>query len=89
LKTAIAPNQLPAAKKQLDDELKDDLQAADVIAKCSLADVLRDLDERAVEALAMIAQEAGRHSSTHTEHARLSSLELAIADLRTALRLAS
>ena len=82
MKTVIAPNPLSTAKKQLDDE-------PDVIAPRTLTDALQDLDERAVEALAMIAQQAGRHSSTHSEHARLCTLESAVADLRNALRLAN
>ncbi len=57
--------------------------------KRQLPDALKALDLQAEDALALIAKQAGRHSSIDPDHARLSSLELAIADLRTALRLAS
>jgi hypothetical protein len=53
-----------------------------------LDDILSALDAMAVEALAKIGLQPGRHSSVHPEHARLNSLELAIADLRTSLRVA-
>ena len=46
---------------------------------------LSKLDQAAVKILALISKQPGRHSSTHTEHARLNLLELAIADLRTSL----
>jgi hypothetical protein len=76
----LAPNPFPTAK-QIDEP--------DVIVPRTLTDVLQDLDERAAESLAMIAQQAGRHSSIHTEHAKLCTLESAVADMRVALRLAS
>ena len=57
--------------------------------RIKLDDVLEQLDAMAAETLSLIAKQAGRHNSTHSDHSRLSSLELAIADLRTALRLAS
>jgi hypothetical protein len=57
--------------------------------RIKLDDALLQLDAQAGGALALIAKQAGRHNSTHPDHSRLSSLELAIADLMTALRLAS
>ena len=54
-----------------------------------LDDILSALDAMAVEALAKIVMQSGRHSSTHSEHVRLCTLENAVADLRVALRLAN
>jgi hypothetical protein len=57
--------------------------------RIKLDDALLQLDAQAEDALALIAKQAGRHNSTHADHSRLSSIELTLADLRTALRLAS
>ena len=54
-----------------------------------LDDILAALDAMAVEALAKIVQQPGRHSSVDPGHAKLCNIESAIADMRVSLRLAS
>jgi hypothetical protein len=54
-----------------------------------LDDILSALDAMAVEALAKISLQPGRHISIDPDHARLCALESAIADCRTAVRLAA
>jgi hypothetical protein len=52
----------------------------------TLADVLQDLDERAVEVIAMLQKSPAHSSSVHQDHAKIVGLLNAVADLRVALR---
>jgi hypothetical protein len=54
-----------------------------------LADVLQDIDDRAVGALDLLQQAPAHSSAIHPEHSRTHGLLNALADVRVALRLAS
>jgi hypothetical protein len=51
-----------------------------------LADVLRDLDDKAAVALDLLQQAPAHGSATHPEHSKIHGLLNALADLRVALK---
>jgi hypothetical protein len=57
------------------------------MAKSSqLESALKDLDDRAVDVLALLQADAAHGSVTHAQHTKVSALEIAVSDLRNALR---
>jgi len=54
-----------------------------------LADVLKDLDDSAAEAISMLQKASAHGSTAHPDHAKIVGILNAVADLRAALRLAS